>query len=100
MVVAQRMLTDGRGDKITGYQNSALVDQLVERMLPIGAGFAPVDVVKSNSTCSRYVPAYANVIWLLLTIEIPLALFVVLKVTAFGVDATGLVWFPELVKFP
>jgi hypothetical protein len=63
-------------------------------------GFAPVDVVKSNSTCSRYVPAYANVIWLLLTIEIPLALFVVLKVTAFGVDATGLVWFPELVKFP
>lgn len=41
MMVANGVMADRRGDKVAGDKNGALVDQLVEGMLAIGAGFAP-----------------------------------------------------------
>ena len=40
-MVAQRVVTDGRCNKVTRDHQRTLMDQLIERMLPIGTGFAP-----------------------------------------------------------
>src|SRR6185436_3742053 len=41
MMIPNGIMTDGRCNKIAGDQHRTLVDQLVKRMLAIGAGFAP-----------------------------------------------------------
>src|SRR5690606_42166308 len=41
MVIAHGIMGNGRCDKIAGNQLGTLVDQLVESMLPVGAGLSP-----------------------------------------------------------
>lgn len=41
MMISQRVVADGRSDEVTRDHERALVDQLVKRMLAIGAGFTP-----------------------------------------------------------
>ncbi|SVK52092.1 Uncharacterised protein [Acinetobacter baumannii] len=43
VVIAQRVMADGRRDEIARHQLGALVDQLVERMLTVSARLAPDD---------------------------------------------------------
>ena len=43
VVVADGVVADGRGNKIAGDQLGALVDELVESVLPVGARLAPDD---------------------------------------------------------
>ena len=43
LVVAQRVLALGGGQEVAGDQLGALVDQLVEGVLAVGAGLAPDD---------------------------------------------------------
>src|SRR5690606_35377124 len=43
MVVTQRIMGDSRGDEIARYHFGALVNQLVERVLTVGARLAPDD---------------------------------------------------------
>jgi len=41
VVIAQRVVADGRGDEVTRNDFGALMDQLIKRMLTIGARLAP-----------------------------------------------------------
>src|SRR6185312_3377235 len=41
MVIAQRVVADYRGDKITGNQHCSLVNKLVKSMLPVRARLSP-----------------------------------------------------------
>ena len=43
MVLAYRIMTDGGSQKIRRDELGALMDQLVKRMLAVGAGFSPDD---------------------------------------------------------
>ena len=43
MVTAERVEGIGEGDEVAGDEAGALVDELVEAVLAVGAGFAPVD---------------------------------------------------------
>ena len=43
MVIAQRIMADGRRNKIAGNELGSLVNQLVKCVLPVGARFAPND---------------------------------------------------------
>src|SRR5512141_327368 len=43
MVIADWIMADGRSDEIAGDQPGSLVDQLIECMLTVSAGFTPDD---------------------------------------------------------
>ena len=42
-MIAQRVMADGRRDEVARHQLGALMDQLVERMLAVGARLTPDD---------------------------------------------------------
>src|SRR5215831_17707698 len=52
VVTTQRCECVAKGDKITGYESRSLMDQLIERVLPIRSGFAPINRARVVVHCS------------------------------------------------
>src|SRR6516162_1819857 len=58
MLLAQRVQRLAEGDEVAGNQTGSLVDQLVERVLAVGSGLAPINragVARDRVAIERYV---------------------------------------------
>src|SRR5271156_6537270 len=62
MLLAQRVQRLAEGDEIAGDQPGSLMDQLIERVLAVGAGLTPINragVARDAIAVERYVLAVA-----------------------------------------